>query len=406
MKNILFICTEGFDTPGPSNHLIGSLIEDMLDSDFKVTLIQSRRTKINEDLPDTLKGKEYLSVYTIDRKLIKKSSFVYRYFEEALYAFRCFKVWKKIRDIDAVFVQSCPTVIFSIILVKLFLKKPILYSVQDMWPGSAVNSGVLSNKLLSSIFCTIQKSAYKKSDLLTVISEDMKTKVTEQGVPERKIYPIVNWFDDRSVHEVTWDENKFVEKYNLSKEKFYVQYAGTMGYVFDYKMVMKVAEILKEYKDIEFQMIGQGSQKDLFIKEVQNRNLGNIKFYPLEPQNMVSDVYSACTICLIPLKKGIIGNSVPSKAGLLMACKRAIVNSVDENSDYYRMFNENEMGISASNGNPNAVANAILELYKNKEKRNQMAERGHKFGQKYYSRSLNTSKFITLFTELVEKNKN
>ncbi|MFK9117585.1 glycosyltransferase family 4 protein [Peribacillus frigoritolerans] len=401
MKNILFICTEGFDTPGPSNHLISSLIEDMLESGFKVTLIQSRRTKINDDLPDTLKDKEHLNVNIVNRKVLEKNSFVLRYLEEASYAFKCYKIWRKIKDVDAVFVQSCPTVIFSILLLKFFLKKPILYSVQDMWPGSAVNSGVLSNRVIANIFYKIQKLAYKNSDLLTVISEDMKTKVVEQGVPKEKIYPIVNWFDDRTVHEVSWEENRFVKKYNLSKDKFYVQYAGTMGYVFDYKMVLNVAELLKEYKEIQFQMIGQGSQKDAFIEEKEKRGLDNIIFYPLEPQDMVSDVYSTCSICLIPLKKGIIGNSVPSKAGLLMACNRTIVNSVDRNSDYYRLFNENEMGISASNHSPKEVASAILDLYQNKEKRKRMAKIGQDFGRKYYSRSVNTQKFINLFHKMV-----
>lgn len=39
-----------------------------------------------------------------------------------------------------------------------------------------------------------------------------------------------------------------------------------------------------------------------------------------------------------PLKEGVIGNSVPSKAALLMACRRVIINSVDIGSDYSDMF--------------------------------------------------------------------
>lgn len=403
MKNILFICTEGFDTPGPSNHLISSLIEDLLENGFRVTLIQSRRKRINDELPDNLKKQEKLHVEIIDRKLVSKSSFVKRYIEEAFYAFKCFNKWRKMDFIDVVFVQSCPTVIYSIVLLKVFMKKPILYSVQDMWPGSAVNSGVLKNKLVANFFYALQKIAYRFSDVITVISEDMKTKVLEQGVPEKKIYSIVNWFDDRTIHEVPWVENRFVKKYGLDKDKFYVQYAGTMGYVFDYKMVLNVAEKLRSYKDIEFHMIGEGSQKDSFVNEARNRVLDNIKFFPLEPQHMVSDVYSACSVCLIPLKRGIIGNSVPSKAGLLMACNRAIVNSVDEDSDYYKMFNENEIGFSASNNDPEAVVEAILELYNNKERRELFAKNGQIFGENYYARSVNTKKFIELFDYMMKE---
>lgn len=403
MKKILFVCTEGFDTPGPSNHLIGTLVEDLLDNGFHITLVQSRRKKINDDIPDNLKDKLNLQVITIDRKVIEKSSFIKRYIEEVFYDFRAFYKWRKIKNIDAVFVQSCPTSLISIVLLKIFSKYPIIYSIQDMWPGTAVNSGVLTNKLIAKFFYCIQKIAYKYSDILTVISGDMKRKVIEQGVNKDKIYPIVNWFDDRTVHEVDWLENRFVKKYNLSKDKFYIQYAGTMGYVFDYNMVLDVAERLIDYRNIEFHMVGQGSQKEIFINEAKKRGLDNIVFFPLEPQHMVSDVYSACSMCLIPLKQGIIGNSVPSKAGLLMACNRVIVNSVDENSDYYRIFNENEIGISVSNNDPQGLVEVIIQLYEDKDKRDSLAQKGYDFGKMYYSRSVNTQKFINIFHQMGEE---
>lgn len=393
----------GFDTPGPSNHLLKSLIEDLISAGINVHLIQGSIKKIGEEIPSDFKNLKGFTFNTLDRKDIAKSNFAKRYLEEIHYVLRSARYWKRVDGIDVVFIRSSPTSLYGILLAKLFFKKQVLYGVQDMWPGSAVNSGVLKNKLVANFFYALQKIAYKFSDTITVISKDMKTKVLEQGVPEEKVYPIVNWFDDRTVHEVPWEENRFVKKYDLDKDKFYVQYAGTMGYVFDYKMVLNVAANLKSYKDIEFHMIGQGSQKDSFINDAKIQGLDNIKFFPLEPQHMVSDVYSACSVCLIPLKRGIIGNSVPSKAGLLMACNRAIVNSVDEDSDYYRMFNDNEIGISASNNDPEAVVDAILELYNNKEKRELYAKNGQEFGRNYYARSVNTKKFIELFDYMMKE---
>ena len=398
--HLLFVCNEGFDTPGPSNHLIATLIEDLLEYGFFVTLIQSRRECAEDEIPDNLKGKEGLEVISVDRRIVGKHAFLRRYIEEMTYHFKARRVWKNRKDFDAVFVQSCPTVVFSIVLLKLFAKKPILYSVQDMWPGSAVSTGVMRSRPLAAFFRAVQKVAYRRSDAITVISEDMKSRVIEQGVPEEKVFPIVNWFDDRSVHEVGWDENRFVRKYNLRRDRFYVQYAGTMGFVFDYEMVLRVAERLQRNTDIVFQMIGRGSQKEAFVAEADKRGLTNIVFYPLEPQDMVSDVYSACSISLIPLKRGVIGNSVPSKAGLLMACRRTIVNSVDEDSDYFRIFEENDIGLSVSNRDPKAVAEAIFALYKDPEKRARMEENGYSFGRKYYARSENTEKFIRVFEGL------
>ena len=47
--------------------------------------------------------------------------------------------------------------------------------------------------------------------MITAISEDMKVKLIEQGVPEKKIRVIVNWYDENAVHEVPWNENRFVK---------------------------------------------------------------------------------------------------------------------------------------------------------------------------------------------------
>ncbi len=216
---------------------------------------------------------------------------------------------------------------------------------------------------------------------------------------------MVNWFDDTSVQEVWWDENRFVEKYKMEKDKFYVQYAGTMGYVFDYKMVLNVAKLLQPYNDIEIQMIGEGSQKEAFISEAKGEGINNIKFLPLEPQNMVSDVYSACSVCFIPLKKGIIGNSVPSKAGLLMACKRPIVTTSDEGSDYNNMINSNNIGFAYSTDSPDKVAESLVYLKNNPNEARQMGENGFEFGHDLYSRTSNMNLYLDLFLELFERGK-
>jgi glycosyltransferase involved in cell wall biosynthesis len=228
----------------------------------------------------------------------------------------------------------------------------------------------------------------------------MKQKLIEQGVPEEKIRVIVNWYDDTSVLELPWDKNRFVEQYNLTQDKFYVQYAGTMGTNFNPEIVLDVAERLKDYSDIEFQMIGNGVRKDKFMNDAQKRQLTNIVFYPLQSQDMVSDVYSACSLCFIPLKEGVIGNSVPSKAALLMACRRVIINSVDIGSDYGDMFEREKIGFSAGVDDADKIAEDIVMLYNNRNILNEYADRAKAFGEEYYSRKYNTQKYIELFKEI------
>ena len=398
---LLYIASVDFYTkPNPSYHLMSTMLEDVLNEGIEVLYVGCSEEGIEKHIPDFLENHPNFSYHLINCPKVEKSNFVSRYLYGIKYSREVGKYIKKhIQGCDVVFVQSSPTVLYTLCYArKLAKNRTIIYNVQDMFPGSSIASGVMTRKWMQRIFYRLQKTAYKKADVITAISEDMKIKLLEQGVPEEKIRVIVNWFDNSTVREISWEDNRFVRKYNLNPDAFYVQYAGTMGYVFDYETVLKVADKLKEHRDIVFHMIGEGSQKEEFIQATKNRGLDNIVFLPLEPQEMVSDVYSACSVCYIPLKKGIIGNSVPSKAGLLMACKRAIITSVDKDSDYYRMI-ENHAGIAADQDNPDAIVEAILYLKNNKSICQVMGRRGYEYGHELYSRSNNMRTYIKLFKE-------
>lgn len=403
MRILYFASVDFYQKPNPSFHLMTTMLHDLLENGISIDYVGCAIEGIEKHIPDEFLNSKDFHYQLVELPNTPKSSFAKRYFDGITYARKAKKLIKRvINDCDIVFMQSSPTVLYNIKAIRsLDKKKTIIYNIQDMFPGSSIASGVMPNKAMQKVFYSLQRNAYKNSDIMVVISEDMKKKLMEQGVPQEKIRVIVNWFDDTSVHEVSWKENRFVNKYHMEKGRFYVQYAGTMGYVFDYKMVLNVAKLLQPYKDIEIQMIGEGSQKEAFVSAAKEEGLSNIVFLPLEPQNMVSDVYSACSVCFIPLKKGIIGNSVPSKAGLLMACKRPIVTTSDEGSAYNDMINSNNLGYAFPTNNPDEVVKAILYLKSHNVERVQMGVCGYEYGKNLYSRSLNMKKYIDLINSIV-----
>ncbi len=404
---ILFFCPgDLYSKPNPGFHLLTTLMCDILNAGHELHYIGKSEIGLDRHIPDDLISNSHFSYSLIEKKRVNRTNMFARYAYGVLFALSSRKYVKRlIKDYDVVFAVSNPTVLFNILVVRHYSKSiKIVYNVQDMFPGSTIASGKMSNKLLQHLFFKLQKIAYRKANIITAISEDMKTKLLEQGVPEEKIRVIVNWFDDKSVREIPRKDNLFIKKYNMQRDQFYVQYAGTMGYVFDYNMVLSVARLLQEHDDIIFQMIGEGSQKTAFIEEAKRQQLSNIVFLPLEPQEMVPHVYSACDICFIPLKKGIIGNSVPSKAGLLMACKRAIVTTADEGSDYNRMINDEHIGIACSTDNPQDAADAIIKMKEDAVFRDYCAKSGYEYGKISYSRSNNTRKYIELFEEIAQQN--
>ncbi len=165
-------------------------------------------------------------------------------------------------------------------------------------------------------------------------------------------------------------------------------------------MFLNVAEYLKEQDDIVFLLIGDGNQKTIILEEIQSRQINNIKYFPWQPLEIIADVYNACDIGFIPLKQGVIGNGIPSKACQLMAAKRVVINSVEE-SAYTQLFEKYHMGINVTNNSSEAVANAIMRLRDNPKEYQLIGENAYHYAHKHYSRSNNTKKFVDLIIDTV-----
>ena len=81
-----------------------------------------------------------------------------------------------------------------------------------------------------------------------------------------------------------------------------------------------------------------------------------------------------------------------------MACKRAIITSVDKNSDYYNMVDE-YAGVAVANDDPDGIVRAILHMKDNRDICTQYGKSGYEYGHELYSRSNNMKKYLDLFNE-------
>lgn len=399
---LLFITPEGFDTPNPNNQMAEVMLNDFLNAGYEVTLIQSHRQGTFADIPKSLEERKKLKVITIKRRVIDKTNFIVRYFNDVHYALLAFRKWIKIKDVDVIYLQSNPTIIYPMRLLRLFRRKiPIVFSIYDVFPGHAYDIGVVKSKLLYNIMKFIEKPCYKMAAAITVLGEDMKDKVVEQGAKPEKVHVVPAWYDVSTAREIPRENNRFMQKYEIEADKFIVGFAGTVGFVFNYHTVIELAKRLIDYKDIEIQIVGQGNVRKKFMNEAKELGLTNITFYPLQPVELVPDVYSTCNVAIIPLQKGVIGNGIPSKAPILMACRRPIINSCEIESHYARQFIVNKMGESVDIFDYDGLAAAVLKLKNSPELIAEYAENGYNFVKDNYSSTKSLEKLKNVINSLV-----
>lgn len=399
---VLFLTAEGFDTPNSINHLVTSLCEDILKAGHELHVVSSHKTGIYQDVPDALLKYPKLTTDVIYRKPIDKNRFVFRYVDEIRFAFRAFRQWRKQkRQVDVIVLQSNSNAVFHAMLLRFVLRVPIVLNMYDVFPGHAYDIGVIKSKVVFKALLLLQKILYSQCATIVAMSSDMKDKLIADGVPPDKTVVINNWFDDEIFQVIPRDQNRFFAKYDLPVDKFYVQFAGLLGYVFDYEMFVDTANLLKDETEIVFLLIGDGNQREKVEAYIKSSVATNIRVFPWQPLELIADVYSACDVGIIPLKEGVIGNGFPSKACQLMASSRVVLN-VMEKSDYSDMFEEYDMGVSVSSGRPADVAECIRMLYRDISLRKRMGENAQQYSRQHFARSTNTRLFIELLDTLTE----
>lgn len=315
-------------------------------------------------------------------------------------------VWKSLSvKADVIFVQSTPpTQGMMAGIIKKIKRVPFVYNLQDIFPDSLVHTGLTRDgSFLWKIGRIIEDFTYRNADKIVVISEDFKKNIMAKGVPEDKIAVIYNWVEEDKVFPVSRDENKLFNELGLEKFLFYVVYAGSLGYAQNIRVLIDAASLLSDYKDVQFVIFGQKNKINEYNEIINRLNLNNVKLFHLQDYSRVSSVYSLGDIDIVSCKAGFGGVGVPSKTWSIMSAARPVIASFDEESELCSIIRRSESGLCVPPDDPQALKNAILELYFDKEKRIKFGKNGREFVLKNLTREAGTTKYVQVVREVFEK---
>ncbi|MEL7605898.1 MAG: glycosyltransferase family 4 protein [Sedimentibacter saalensis] len=398
---ILFVLNSGFDTPGPSNHLLESIIEKFLTNNDKVHIIEKHKTGQNSDIPNSISENVNLNYDIVRVKNVQKNNFVKRYLEDIKYAFLCLKYYRLQKDVDVVFLQSCNTAFFQLVLIKLLIKKPVVFNVQDIFPLNALVSGIIKEKsIIYKILRILQRCAYKMSDKIITISDDMKKTLLNEDVQDDKVEVIYNWGYSDEIIDIKDENNKFLRDNEIKDDHYKVVYAGNIGALQDIDVIIDAAKLLREVKAIRFYIIGDGVLKKKYVDYANKFDLKNIEFYPMQPSKYAPQIYAMSDINIIPLKSGVIQTALPSKTANCLSCGKPIIACIDKSSYFSRMIESCDKCSVIDSNDAIGLANCINEYYKKNIKGNSVLAR-ELFRQKFL-KSLNTQYYVEAIKKLIK----
>ena len=286
-------------------------------------------------------------------------------------------------------------------LIGAILKKikgvPYVYTVQDIFPDSLVNTGMAKEgSVLWRIGSWVSEITYKNAEHIVVISNNMREKLICKGVPEYKISVIYNWIDTETVVPVKREENSLFEEFKISRDKFTITYAGNLGNSQNIMILAECAKQLKRYEDIQFVIFGDGSEKNKLFDIIKEYRLKNIQLFPMQPSERVSEVYSLGHVSMITCKKGVGGSAFPSKAATIMAAETPIIASFDLDSDLCQMIQSEKVGLCAEAEDVQCAVNQILKFYNNRGICVEYGKNGRHLAETHFSKTAGVKKRIAI----------
>ncbi len=244
-------------------------------------------------------------------------------------------------------------------LNKIYKSRMILY-LQDIFPDSLFNLyGFLRFTPFFLIFRVIEKYTYRNYDLIITISQDMHNTISART--QTKIETITNWIDP-NLRTINKNENTIFNNYSITKESFFLVYAGDIGNFQKIKLIALSSLQFKNYP-IKIIFIGNGSFLSNLKNIIRKNNLSNIIILPLQPYDQLSMVYSLGDYQILPLRKNMYKFAFPSKFYNILACKTPILGLIESNSELANLITSNRIGSIHSTNNYIKLGNHIVNLY-------------------------------------------
>jgi len=304
-----------------------------------------------------------------------------------------YKSAKKI-DTDYYIIMSTPPFLG---LISSFLPKNAvkIYRLQDIFPDSLINAGIIKNRgFIFKFLKYLEQRIYYGNDLIITVSHEIKRQLIARGVSSSKIKVVYNWIDEEKCVPIKKEENYLYDEFKLDREKFNVVYAGNIGHLQNIETIVKTAEYLKHRKDIMFIIIGDGVLKQKIQDSIENKSLKNIRLFSMQPLERVPYVYSLGDVGLVSLKEGVSKSALPSKTWSIMSAGRPVICEIDANSELNDILIENRCGICIEPGDYVSMAKAIMKFLDSPNLLYEMSANARQFIVEHVSEKYGISQFV------------
>lgn len=222
-----------------------------------------------------------------------------------------------VRRPDVVFVESPPLFLglTGWVVAKRF-GAPLILNVSDLWPDSVRDMGIMLRGPWLNWAEGLERFLYRRATAVTAVTEGIRDRlVTAKGVDPERVLFLPNGTD---VAALTTDSPG-----RDGGGRPRIVYAGTHGLAHGLDVIVEAAELAP---DLDFLLVGDGTEKDRLRREIVGRSLSNVELRDPVPPAEVAALYADATAGLSTLRRSEFMVGVrPAKVLSVMAAGRPVL---------------------------------------------------------------------------------
>jgi glycosyltransferase involved in cell wall biosynthesis len=306
---------------------------------------------------------------------------------------------------DVVIVTSPPLFVgVSGYLISRLRRMPFIFEVRDLWPESAIDTGVLTNKLVIRLAYWVESFIYKRAKLINVLTPAFyKVLLEKKKIPANKLIQISNAADFSLSEKLlnNFDREAFRKEHKLDG-RFVITYVGAHGVANYLEQLLDAGEALSD-TNVLFLLIGQGMEKDRLKMLAAARKITNVRFLDAVPKADVFRYILASEMGASVLKKVDTFKTVYSnKTFDYMSCRKPILMAIDGVSR--ELLEDAGAGTYVEPENTSEY-NSVIRMYLNEPARLQReGESGYRFAKENFDREVLAGKYIGYIAAAVSRN--
>lgn len=282
----------------------------------------------------------------------------------------------------------------AIALLAKIKRSPTILHVQDLQPDAAVELGMLKPGLLTKALYLLERFNYRLCDRVSTISEGMRRKILEKGVPQERTLLFRNWANDEAVSPGP-RSTALRKEWGLSEDDFVVLYSGNLGRKQGLESLLEAASLLLDMPQIKILIVGNGAEQPELVGKALSMSLENVSFKPLQPINRLSELLATADLSVIPQKRAVTDIVLPSKLCNILASARPVVAAAPPTSDLATILRTGACGILVEPENGRQMADAIRELSADREKAEALGRNGRQYAEAHLFREALIGRFET-----------